>query len=89
MHENIPICEVEWNNFIENLRKTTPLHDLLLYDFNWCYNLMKKSLLECALAYKKFVRQFQTLKLLKDQKISKNQMIYCLEIIETKQNMYD
>ena len=49
--------------------------------------------------YKKFVRQFQILqknnskiqilKLLKDQKILKNQMIHYLEIIETKQNIYD
>ena len=54
------------------------MHDL-------CYNLVKKSFLECAMAYKKFARQFQTLqqnnskikilKLLKDQKILKNQMI--------------
>ena len=75
------------------------MHDLLLYDFNLCYNLMKKSLLERAMTYKKFVRQFQILqknnskiqilKLLKDQKILKNQMIHCLEIIETKQNIYD
>ena len=60
---------------------------------------MKKSLLEYAMTYKKFVRQFQMLqknklkipilKLLKDQKIFKNQMIQCLEMIETKQNIYD
>ena len=60
---------------------------------------MKKSLHECAMVYKKFVRQFQILqknnskiqilKLLKDKKILKNQMIQCLEIIETKQNIYD
>ena len=55
---------------------------------------MKKSLLEHAIAYKKFVKQFQILqknnskiqilKLLKDQKILKNQMIHYLKIIETK-----
>ena len=49
--------------------------------------------------YKKFVRQFQILqknnskiqilKLLKDQKILNNHMIHYLEIIETKQNIYD
>ena len=49
--------------------------------------------------YKKFVRQFQILqknnskihilKLLKDQKILKNHMIHYLEIIETKQNIYE
>ena len=60
---------------------------------------MKKSLHECAMVYKKFVRQFQILqknnskiqilKLLKDKKILKNQMIQCLEIIETKQNICD
>ena len=33
--------------------------------------------------------KIQILKLLKNQKILKNQMIYCLEIIETKQNIYD
>ena len=75
------------------------MHDLLLYDFNVCYNLMKKSLLEHAMANKKFVKQFQKLqknnskiqilKLLKDQNILKNQMIHRLEIIETKQNIYD
>ena len=75
------------------------MHDLLLYDFNLCYNLMKKPLLEHAMTYKKFVRQFQILqknnskiqifKLLKDQKILKNQMIHCLKIIKTKQNIHD
>ena len=60
---------------------------------------MKKSLHECAMVYKKFVRQFQILqknnskiqilKLLKDKKILKNQMIHCLEIIETKQSIHD
>ena len=60
---------------------------------------MKKSLLERAMTYKKFVRKFQILqknnskiqilKLMKDQKILKNQMIHCIEIIETKQNIYD
>ena len=51
------------------------------------------------MAYTKFVRQFQILqkkknskiqilKLLKDQKILKNQMIHELEIIETKQYIY-
>ena len=55
---------------------------------------MNKLLLERAMSYKKFVKQFQILqknnskiqilKLLKDKKILKNQMIHCLEIIETK-----
>ena len=68
------------------------MHDL-------CYNLVNKSLLEHAMAYKKFSRQFQILqqnnskikilKLLKDQNFLKNQMIHYLEIIETKQNIYD
>ena len=75
------------------------MHDLLLYDFNLCYNLMKKPLLKLTMAYKKFIKQFQIqqknnikiqiLKLLKDQNILKNQMIHYLEIIETKQNIYD
>ena len=60
---------------------------------------MKKSLLKLTMAYKKFVKQFQIqeknnskiqiLKLLKYQNILKNLMIYCLEIFETKQNIYD
>ena len=51
------------------------------------------------MAYKKFAKQFQILqqnnskikilKLLKDQKILKNQMIHYLEIIKIKQNIYD
>ena len=51
------------------------------------------------MTYKKKFKQFQIqqknsskiqiLKLLKDQKILKNQIIHCLEIIETKQNVYD
>ena len=59
---------------------------------------MKKPLLEHAMAYKKFVCQtisdttknkskLQILKLLKDQKILKNYMIHCLEIIETKKKI--
>ena len=54
-------------------------------------------MLERVVTYKKFVRQFQILqknnskihilKLLKDQKILKNQIIHCLEIIETEQNI--
>ena len=40
-------------------------------------------------SYKKNNSKIQILKLLKDQKILKNQMIDCLEIIETKQNIYD
>ena len=42
---------------------------------------MNKPLLECTMKKKKN----QILKLLKDQKILKN----CLEIIETKQNIYN
>ena len=75
------------------------MHDLPLYDFNLCYNLIEKSLLERVMAYKKIFRKFQILqknnskihilKLLKDQKILKNQMIHYLENIETKQNIYN
>ena len=71
------------------------MHELLLYNFN----LMKKPLFERAMVYKKFAKQFQILqqnnskikilKLLKDQKILKNQTIHYLEMIETKQNIYD
>ena len=55
---------------------------------------MKKSLLECAMVCKKFAKQFQILqqnnskikilKLLKDQKILKNQMIHYLKMSEIK-----
>ena len=38
---------------------------------------------------KKNNSKIQILKLLKDQKILKNQMINYLEIIKTKQNIYD
>ena len=71
------------------------MHKLLLYNFN----LMNKPLFERAMVYKKFVKQFQNiakknskiqiLKLLKGKKKLKNQMINCLEIIKTKQNIYD
>ena len=37
------------------------MHNLLLYNLNLCYNLMKKSLFEHAMAYKKFVKQFQNI----------------------------
>ena len=33
--------------------------------------------------------KFQILKFIKDQKILKNQMVHGVEIIETKQNIYD
>ena len=59
---------------------------------------MKKSLLEREMTSKKNFQtvsdtaknnlKIQILKILKDQKILKNQMIHCLEIIETKQNIY-
>ena len=68
-------------------------------DFNLCYNLMKNPLFEHAMAYKKNFKQFQIsqknnskiqiLKLLKDQKILKKNIIHCLKIIETKQNIHD
>ena len=38
---------------------------------------------------KKKPSKIHIVKLLKDQKILKNQMIHCLGIIETKQNVYD
>ena len=38
---------------------------------------------------KKKNSKIQILKLLKDQKILKNKIIHFLEIIETKQNIYD
>ena len=66
------------------------MYDLLLYDFDLFYNLMKKPLPECARAYKKFVRKFfryyqkkkkppskiQILKLLKGQKILRVRLVY-------------
>ena len=66
---------------------------MLLYDFNLCYNLMKKSLLERAMTYKKFVRKFQILQK-NNSKIqifetSERQKNINLEIIKTKQNIYN
>ena len=78
------------------------MHDFLLYDFNLCYNLMKKSLVEHTMAYKKFVKltknlsnSFRYCKKLKNSDIqtsewSKNikESDHYLEIIETKQYIY-
>ena len=60
---------------------------------------MKKPLFKLTMAYKKIFRQLQIqqknnskiqiLKFLKNQNILKNLMFYCLEIFETKQNIYD
>ena len=47
-----------------------------------CNGLQKNCLLESFRYYKKNNSKIQILKLLKDQKILKNQMIHCLEIIE-------
>ena len=67
------------------------MQDLLLYDFNLCYNLIKKSLPEYAMTYKNFFKKFQILQKNNSKiQILKNQMIlHCLEILETKQNIYD
>ena len=69
------------------------MHNLLFCDFNLYYNLMKKSLLEHAMIYEKFVKQFQMLQKnnSKIQKliILKDQKNINLEIIETKQNIYN
>ena len=62
--------------------------EFLLFDFNFCYDLIKKSLLQHVLACKKSTNWFQILKFSKGQKILKNQKIHCLEIIETKWNIY-
>jgi len=51
--------------------------------------LTKKKLSDSFKDCKKITQRFRYLKLLKDQKILKNQMIFYLEIIETKQNIYD
>ena len=54
--------------------ETTPLHDLLLSDFNLWYNLMNKPLFECAITYKKICRHWKKKKKLKNQEL-KNQDI--------------
>ena len=46
-----------------------PLHEFLLFHFNFCYNLIKKSLLERVISCEKSTNWFQILKFLKDQKI--------------------
>ena len=66
-------------------------------DFNLCHNLKKKSLLKHArvfhtvldIAKKKKKLKISNIKLLKGQKILKNQKIHYLEIVETKHNIYD
>ena len=75
------------------------MHDLLLYDFNLCYNLMKNVLLEHAIVYKKFVRQFQILqknnyknsdiKISERPKNIKKSNNLLLENYWNKQNIYD
>ena len=61
-----------------------PLHEFLLFHFNFCYNLIKKSLLERVISCEKSTNWFQILKFSKGQKILKNQKIHYLEIFETK-----
>ena len=55
----------------------------------WTYNGLQKICQIVSDTTKKNNSKIQILKLLKDQKILKNQMIHYLEIIETKQNIYD
>ena len=45
-----------------------PFHEFLLFQFNFCYDLIKKSLFECAISCEKSINWFQILKFLKDQK---------------------
>ena len=52
-------------------------------------NDLQKKLSNSFRYYNKNNSKIQILKLLKDQKILKNQMIHYLDIIETKQNIYD
>ena len=59
-------------------------------DISWTYNGLQKICQAVSNKAKiKNTTKIQILKLLKDQKILKNQMIYDLKIIETKQNIYD
>ena len=54
----------------------------------WTCNGLQK-ICQAILDVQKYNSKIQILKLLKDQKILKNRIIQCLEIIETKQNIYD
>ena len=59
------------------------MHYLLLYEFNLCYNLMKKPLLERAMAYKNLDIKFS-----KSPKNIKESDGPLLGIIEKKKNIY-
>ena len=54
----------------------------------WTCNGLQKKMSDSLRYCNKITQKFKYLKLLKDQKILKNQMIHYLEIIETKQNIY-
>ena len=54
----------------------------------WTCNGLQK-ICQAILDVQKYNSKIQILKLLKYQKILKNQMIHYLEFIETKQNIYD
>ena len=54
----------------------------------WTCNGLQK-ICQAILDVQKYNSKIQILKLLKNQKILKNQIIHFLKIIETKQNIYD
>ena len=81
---------VDQNNYIKFKidYETILFHEFLLFHFNFCYDLIKKSLFERTISCEKSTNWFQILKFSKGQKILKNQKIHCPEIFETKKNIY-
>ena len=65
------LCGRLKNNYIKSKidYEIIPFHEFLLFQFNFCYNLINKSLFECAISCEKSTNWFQILKFLKDQKI--------------------
>ena len=65
------LCGKLKNNYIKSKidNEIIPFHELLLFQFNFCYDLIKKSLFESAISCEKSTNWFQILKFLKDQKI--------------------
>ena len=74
MYGNLFICVVDQNNYIKFKidYETIQFHEFLLFHFNFCYDLIKKSLFERTISYEKSINWFKILKFSKGQKILKN-----------------
>ena len=49
------LCDRLKNNYIKSKidNEIIPFHEFLLFQFNFCYDLIKKSLFECAISCEK------------------------------------